>query len=150
DVGRIPAKTPQADIKCKLACVDALQKIVQGVVALDDAGEILEKYRSKLNSSGTPGTGDAFLRHLSNYRGDPNRVKKIALTKDEDGNFVDFPVTADLKKFHQDDRIFVALACAAADDPIIFNAVDSDYKEHAEALTAVGVAVHEICPHCLK
>ena len=151
DVNRDPPQTPQADVACKIACIDKLQEIVaHKIVALDEAGEILDRYRSKLNSHGMPGVGDAFLKHLSDRQGDLTHVRKFQILKNDAGDFRDYPNDQALSTFDPSDRIFVSLACVATDSPKILNAVDSDYRHHAAALAAVNVVVEEICPHCLK
>lgn len=134
-----------------MACIDALKKVVKnGIVVLDDAGEVLAKYRHYLNGRGLPGVGDAFLRHIVENQYNPRKVRRQALRRNEDGSFADFPVDASLARFDPADRIFVALACAVSDRCSILNAVDSDYSIHIKDLSSFGVEVVELCPDCLR
>lgn len=56
-------KSPQADNECISACIDALEKIVQGgVIVLDDGWKILREYQRYYRQSGQPGLGDYFIK----------------------------------------------------------------------------------------
>jgi hypothetical protein len=119
-----------------------------GVVVLDDEGEVLAKYRSKLSGRGQPGAGDAFLKFVSENQYNSAKVVRLSLPRDREGEYTDFPSDAALRTFDKSDRVFVALARRG--DGSIINAVDSDYSEHADALESAGVVVKELCPNCLK
>lgn len=151
DQARPQPKAPQADLVCRLACIRALRAVVRaGVVIIDDEGEVLALYRKYLSGSGQPGVGDAFLKHLSDHQFDRRKVRRIALTRNDDREFEEFPMDSRLRTFDRADRIFVALAVAAPENPVVLNAVDSDYDEYAEALAAEGVRVRELCRKCLR
>jgi hypothetical protein len=54
----------QADIACRLACIEKLKECVeilndkkQGYVIVDSGNEIFEEYKSYFNFRGQPGTG---------------------------------------------------------------------------------------------
>jgi hypothetical protein len=142
---------PHADDSCRLACVKALMKAVtSGVVLLDEAGELLSRYRGILNGKGQPGTGDAFLRHIYEQQYNKEKVQRVPLDKDAAGNFNSFPSDGDLVKFDRADRIYVAIVRRARGKARILNAVDSDYAYANTALTRNGVKVIELCRHCLK
>jgi hypothetical protein len=151
DPVRSEAKAPQADGVCRLACVRLLRKAAKsGVVAIDAAGEVLQAYRRHLNYRGQPGVGDAFFKHLVDHQFNHKRVRRVALPRHADRGFEAFPADSDLATFDPSDRIYVALALVAPGKPTIFNAVDSDYREHEQALRRVGVKVTELCPRCIR
>jgi hypothetical protein len=144
-------KAPQADSACRLACVQALKRVVRsGILIVDSAGEVVENYRSHLKRRGQPGIGDAFFKHVIDHQFNRRKVRRTSLTKNAQGEFETFPADTALQTFDPSDRIYVALALAAPERPHILNAVDSDYAEHKTALEAVGVRVHEICPQCIR
>jgi hypothetical protein len=152
DTIRPQPKAPQADNVCRLACVQALRSVVKsGILVIDDAGEVLENYRRHLNRRCQPGVGDAFFKHIIDHQFNRRKVRRIPMAKNAHGEFEAFPADdASLATFDHSDRIFVALALAAADHPHILNAVDSDYSEHKKALETVGVHVRELCPQCIR
>jgi hypothetical protein len=150
DVGRKIRNTPQADADCLLSCVRELRNIVKsGIVVIDDNGEILSRYHERLNRNGLGGVGNAFLKHVADRQYDRRKVRRISLQKTSSGDFVTFPSTC-LAGFDRSDRIYIAVALAAPEAPIIVNAVDSDYSHCADALTRAGVRIKELCPQCLK
>lgn len=141
---------PQADDACILASINRLEEIVKGeIVLLDEAGAVMSAYRAKLSGSGMPGTGDAFLRHLSDRQYDPSKVRIVPLEENAARVYTVFPADEALKKFDKADRKFVALAASVAGSPIV-NSVDSDYSHHSQALINAGIVVEELCPQCLK
>lgn len=146
-----PPRTPQADDACRLECVSTLTMIVKkGIVAIDDAGEVIDKYRRNLRAQGQPGTGDAFFRHVLDRQYDKRKVRRISLAKDDTREFKAFPNDVELATFDRSDRIYVSLALSAGKKARLVNAVDSDYAQHAEALARHGVNVLELCRHCLR
>ena len=151
DASRPEKKSPQADAECRQSCIRVLKLIVaKGAVVLDDAGEVMFKYRRRLSGTGQPGVGDAFLKHLSDRQYDRRKVLRISLHQSSTGEFTDFPDDPALASFDPADRIFVALARAAPSRSAILNAVDSDYQQHRRALGHAGVHVTELCPHCIR
>ena len=53
------------DARCQLTCVEKLKSLAaREVVTIDDKGLILNEYRRRLNFSGMPGVGDAFLTRI--------------------------------------------------------------------------------------
>ena len=73
---------------------------------------------------------------------------KIPITSIGGSNteFDEFPVDPALAKFDDDDRKFVAVACAHSDKPPILQAVDSGWLHFHAALQQHGVRVEELCP----
>ena len=49
-------RNTHADMACQLSCVEEIESVRQyGIVALDEAGEIMEEYGKHLNFYGMPG-----------------------------------------------------------------------------------------------
>lgn len=139
----------QADDACILASIEKLEKIVaKGVIVLDEGGEVISCYRKKLKAKGMPGTGDAFLKHLSLHQYDNSKVRLVHIEKHPTRGYEEFPAAPSLEGFDPSDRKFVALALSS--EAVIVNAVDSDYSEHRVELKKIGVQVDEICPQCIK
>jgi hypothetical protein len=127
---------------CRLAVFEFLQDVLaRGCVILDLAGEIEAEYHRYLNPKGQPGVGDRFYLEVLNSA--PGRVEKIDLPKDEQGEYEDFPGTAELAGFDRSDRKFAALA--RREGVPVANATDSDWLDHLPALTANGISVHFVC-----
>ena len=100
------------DAGCQLACVERLRSLVaREVVTIDDRGLVLEEYRRRLNFSGMPGVGDAFLKHVFNNQYRDDRVRRIPVrpSDDDQRGFEELPHNA----FDRSDRKFLAVAVAA-------------------------------------
>lgn len=142
-------KSPQATLECRLNSIEKLKEIKEkGLAIIDDCNVVINLYKKNLSGTGQPGTGDAFLKHLiENY--DPKYVIRQPLAKSQ-GQYDSFPKDIKLKKFHEDDRIFIALLKAYNKKAKILNAVDSDYNHFKNELENNGIEVEELCPNCLK
>ena len=66
---------------------------------------------------------------------------------DVEGTFSQFPTNLARVGFDRSDRKFVAVALAAPEQAIIYNALDTDWRDHRGGLLAAGVDVHGLCPH---
>lgn len=149
--GDLAPLAPQADDVCRLAVVRKLRELVRnGIAVIDDAGEVMRKYRRYLNGKGQPGVGDAFLKHIADHEYNVSKVIRVALERDGDGNYAEFPADPTLSSFDPSDRIFVALALSAPKTTTLLNAVDSDYSQHRVPREKYGVRIEELCPGNLK
>ena len=145
----------QADDACMLACIQALQKVRKNVIAIDDGDHVLSEYRGQLSMSGQPGAGNEFMYWLHQNQCNESICERVAITPDPEWGFKEFPHDNRLGRvtdplFDPDDRKYVAVALASRQSPTILNAVDSDWSEHRDALSANGVVVKELCPKCLR
>ena len=132
-----------ADASCQLTCVQRLKSVAENeVVAIDEAGSILEEYARNLRFSGMPGVGDKFFKHVFNYQYQDDRVRRVAVTpSDDDGRgFEELPENT----FDRSDRKFLAVAVVAK--AVVLNATDSDWNEQAALMNALGVKVSQLCP----
>ena len=139
----------QASEDCVETCIDELIKITEGDVqlVLDDQRRIIEEYRNKLNSGGFPGVGDAFLKWAEINWANPQQCDLVSITPvdDSETDFQEFPTDPALADFDPDDRKFIAVALAHAENPSILQAVDSAWWNFRDALRQNGVAIEFIC-----
>jgi hypothetical protein len=127
---------------CRLNAATALKTLLDsGQIIVDDAGEMMAEYQRHCNPKGQPGVGDRFFREiLMNYEG---KVQRITLTKNQNGEFVDFPNDPALAGFDPSDKKFAA-AGRQTNSPIL-NATDSDWLIFRAALAANGIEVEFVC-----
>lgn len=142
--------SPQANAACVDVCVQRLNAIAQaGGLLVDDLGLILNEYVKGLGHGGKPGAGEKFVKWAWDNQFSPEFVRKITVTRLIDGGwrcFSEFPDHESLSTFDKSDQKFVAVAIASGDNPVILNAVDSDWWNHRRALTAAGVNIDFLCP----
>lgn len=141
-------RNTHADVLCQLACVEKLEDVaIQGTVAVDAAGDILDEYHRYLCLSGKPGVGDKFFKHIFNNMHNEDRVNMVAITPSDDPrkSFEELPINS----FDRSDRKFLAVAVVAR--AVVLNATDSDWAEHGELMEALEVEIDQLCPqHALK
>jgi len=128
--------SPQADPVCVDATVDALQQVQErGLVVIDDEFRILAEYLDHFSPSVLGGAGDRFIYWLLQNQGNPDRCEQVHLTPSADPvrDFEQFPSDPRLATFDRSDQKWVAVARASRHDPVILNAVDSDWRENAVA-----------------
>ena len=140
----------QAGPQCQRNCISALRQMRQDNIILLDAGRlIIEEYRHNLNLSGQPGAGDAFFRWLWQNQANHRRCRTIEITPHSERGFAEFPVDDALAGFDPSDRKFAAVALASGASSPVWNASDTDWWQHRDALKKHGVAVHFICPELM-
>lgn len=135
-----------ASFECQLACIEFLQELhspkTQHQVFLDDRDLILEEYRTYLYHHGEPGVGDRFYKFLHDniYMG--IKVQRVCITPldDETRGFNELPPNT----IDKSDRKFLAAAKVA--NATIFNALDTDWHNHAAFIEVQGVTVEQLCP----
>ena len=140
-----------ADLNCQGASIEALREVVvSGMIVLDDQMLIFQEYRKYLNPSGQPGVGDYFMQWVWENQAVAERCEQVLLTIVANG-FEEFPTDPRLNQFDLADRIFVAVAKASKSNPVVLNAVDTDWWEHQNALKENGIQIGFLCPqHMLR
>ena len=147
--------SPQAELACVLACINALEDIThRGKIVLDKQfrgfyqSRILDEYMGKLSLSGQPGFGDAFLRWAWDNQANPERSEQVEIHfRGNDGeDYEEFPDDSALDKFDPSDRKFVAVALGSKSNPEILNAVDRDWWNYRKELERHGVRIKFLCP----
>jgi hypothetical protein len=133
---------PRPAPACRLAAVEFLQDVLaEGCVVLDLAGEIEAEYHRYLSPRGQPGVGDRF--YLAVLNSAPGRIERVALPRNPDGQYEDFPTCHGLAQFDRDDRKFAALA--RRERISVANATDSDWLVHRATLEACDISIHFVC-----
>lgn len=141
-------KSVQASPECVQTCVTRLRELTQtGRLVLDNRWLILKEYKANLRSDGQPGVGDAFLKWVLTNYSNPDRCELLPITPtdEEYTDFVEFPRSPGLSRFHSHDRKFVAVALAHPERPPILQAVDTLWWEMKAALEQAGVTVDFLC-----
>lgn len=134
---------------CIAACAERLGQINnEGVrLALDDQRRIIDEYRRNLESLDRFNIGYQFYKWVEMNWTNPERCDRISITP-VDGleiNFKEFPDDPALADFDDDDRKFIAVACAHPDSPPILQAVDGKWRNFLDVLRDKGVMVEYIC-----
>jgi hypothetical protein len=138
---------PQVTPQCRLNSSQYLRNFqVQGIIVIDNRWLILNEYKNKVNQTGQPGIGDAFLKWVLTNQANFKRCEQVGINPLKDSSFAEFPDDPELAKFDQSDRKFVAVALASIDRPPIINAVDSDWLEFYEPLVKNGIKIQFLCP----
>ena len=138
---------PDVSNDCIDACEDLLLALTndQHQLILDYTWDIVDEYQNKLNSSGQPGIGDAFLRWILVNQRNPQRCEFVQITPHPRRRYVEFPDDPALADFDPSDRKFVAAALAHGAFPPIVNATDSDWRYYQTELAAHDVQVQFLC-----
>lgn len=148
NVALVSNQASTAGPECVMACTKALQDIMGGgQVVIDDGWRIVGEYKRKLNPSGQPGPGNAFLKWLLTNYADPDRCTQIAITPldNDPEDFEQFPESLRCIGFDRSDRKFVAVAVAHSNSPPILQALDSKWWGWRENLRQAGIAVAFLC-----
>ena len=145
-----PEQIPDELTDCVLACVEAVELVVEnGSLVIDAQDEIFDEYRQQLSMSGQPGVGDRFLKWVHDNRWCFPDVDRVWISKS--GDFYDqFPDHKGLKNFDNSDRKFVAVAHAHSEKPPILQATDSKWWGWKDALGEVGITVNFLCQEYIE
>lgn len=141
-----PAAIPDELVSCVLACVEAVNHVVNnGGLVIDCGDEIFTEYRKQLSMRGQPGVGDRFMKWVHDNRWNFPDADRVTITKHGD-SYDEFPDHAGLINFDKSDRKFIAVANAHPDKPPVLQAADSKWWGWKDSLAEVGVSVHFLCP----
>ncbi len=136
-------ETTHADLACQLSCIEKLESVVEkNTIAIDSKHLILEEYQRNLSTSGQPGPGDKFLKHILVSLHQDANVMTVSVTPygDEQRGFEELPPNS----LDPSDRKFLAVAVVAK--AVILNATDSDWNEQKSLMDGLGVKVEQLCP----
>lgn len=138
---------------CVAESAKALRVVMErGHVFVDEGDRIVAEYRKNLRAKGQPGPGDAFLKWILTHEWGGQRVTRVTITP-SDGNDVSFeelPSPPDGTVYDPSDRMFLAVAAAHQEHPPILQSFDSKWWGWREALNAIGVTIHFLCPAAIK
>jgi hypothetical protein len=138
--------SPHATTECVIACIRFLRTVrSNGHLVIDDAFEIINEYKRKVNQNGQPGVGDEFLKWVLINWQNTSRCTCTSITQDSTRTYAEFPNDPSLEGFDRSDRKFVAVALAHHTHPPIANAVDSDWIKFESELLQHGVRLQQLC-----
>ena len=146
-------RSEQASEDCVATCVEKLEQINNDEVklALDRERRIIDEYQA-LEQTGRFNIGYQFYKWVEMNWTNPERCDLVEITP-VDGleiDFEKFPDDSALKKFDEDDRKFIAVACAHRDRPPILQAVDGKWRDFLDALHQNGVTVEYLCEDVMQ
>lgn len=145
-----PAKIPEELKPCVLACVEAVEHVVNRRCLVIDAGnEIFDEYRRQLSLKGQPGVGDHFMKWVHDNQWNLPHADRVAITRNG-SSYDEFPSHPDLTHFDNSDRKFIAVANAHPAKPPILQATDSKWWGWSDALALAGITVCFLCPDYSK
>ena len=140
-----------ADEACQLACVQTLNRIFKGDIAvvIDAEGEAYKEYRNNMHPNPKGGLAGQFLMYLLDHQHNPTRFYRVKLRKDVDGQYEDYPDDEALLEFDRSDRKWVAMAIRFKEDsqkdaPIV-NAADRDWRIFQSQLEKCDVQLEFLC-----
>lgn len=146
------AANPGAPARCVSASAKALAAVMKrGRVFVDAEGQIVAEYRANLRATGQPGPGDAFLKWLLTHEWGAERVTRVPITArvgDEQG-FDELPPPPAGTVYDPSDQKFLAVAAAHPERPPILQSFDSKWWGWRDALSAISVRVHFLCPEAI-
>ncbi|MGE4192450.1 MAG: hypothetical protein AB7E51_03605 [Pseudodesulfovibrio sp.] len=141
-----PGDIPQELAGCVLACVEAVEHVIEKRGLVIDAGdEIFAEYLHQLSLKGGPGMGDRFMKWVHDNRWTLPDSDRVSISQNGD-SYDEFPVHEGLNDFDRSDRKFVAVANAHANKPPILQATDCKWWGWKDALAEVGIIVEFLCP----
>lgn len=141
---------------CALSCIDILKEIRENHTVVVDSvqgnSRILDEYQRHNSHRGQPGVGDAFFKWLWDNQIVTAHCERVRITPlpDDPDSYEEFPPDPGLQGFDRADRKFVAVALASESDPVVLNAVDSDWLEFRERLEGHGVSIRFLCPDSIS
>ncbi len=146
-------KHDRATVKCRRACEIFVKLVLNGkiCVVIDDNRTAYTEYRNNMYPDPNPSSGLAsnFLMHIIQNYGNAERVLRIPLVREENGEYVEWPRDPNLADFDPDDRKWVALARAFRQEtgqsaPITY-AIERDWDDYRAALIRHGVELDHLC-----
>ncbi|MEJ7594367.1 MAG: hypothetical protein WKF77_22760 [Planctomycetaceae bacterium] len=133
------------ELPCILACVNAVEFVVEnGGMVIDAGDELFHEYRTNLKLKGQPGVGDKFVKWVHDHRWGFPPEDRVPITRTGD-TYAEFPDHEGLKDFDRSDQKFVAVANAHPDKPPILEATDSKWWGWKDSLAEVGITVIFLC-----
>jgi len=136
-----PAGGPNIDCAAKAAAM--LLEAQRRHVLLEDKSDLcLAEYKRYCSFAGQPGAGDRFFAWYIRTRWTPSKIDRIDIGPDEAAATSHLPIG--LHALDRSDHKWVAVYLNGSGDAL-YNAVDSDWREHTAALKTAGVNVVELC-----
>ena len=115
-------------------------------LALDRERRIIDEYQ-RLERLDRFSMGFQFYRWVERNWANSERCDLVEINPVDglENEFEKFPDDSELADFDDDDRKFIAVACAHEDHPPILQAVDSKWRDFLDVLRENEVTVEYIC-----
>lgn len=142
-----------ATVQCQLNCADFIDLLLEGAfcLVLDLGEEAFAEYSGNIHLDPPDASlASQFLWYILDNLGYPERIHRISLQVQDDGEYTAWPRDSELANFDLADRKWVALARAFRQEtgqyaPITY-AIERDWDKHRNALTRHGVELDYLCP----
>ena len=135
-------KSPQATQQCVLNCVSFIERLKNShKLILDSRSKILQEYTNKLSSRREDSLSREFFRWVMSIHADPAYCEKVNICPNRQRGFDEFPTDNKLRRFHWDDRKYIAVAIAHSEKPEIAQAVDNKWRPFERDLRRHGVRI---------
>jgi hypothetical protein len=137
-----------ASLACSAACARQLLETANKDVLLDDTANLIwAEYKRYCNFSGQPGPGDRFFLWFVQNRWTPERVARVDVGAGEED--IEAHVPNELLGFDRSDRRWIVTYLKGGGEAL-YNALDSDWSENAQAISDAGIEVVELCKQDLR
>lgn len=138
---------------CIRDCVRALRAARDQLIVLDTRDLILRKYLKHLKPLRREWEGSEFLIWLMDNQFKAERCERVKITPLETG-FAEVPLElrvpdAANQIFDLDDHIWLAVAKASVNNPVILNATDTDWHHWCDRLEGHGFQIQFLCPELM-
>ena len=137
-----PNKCSSDKLEIQKKCIDYIYNLTKGKtkLVLDMGYEIFNEYINNVEKN--TNIGDIFLKWLYSYIAKIDMSNFLMLEKDDNKEFVSFPINEDTKNFDPSDRKFVALANIHPEKPPIIEGTDAKWWGYKEAFLKYGIKIH--------
>lgn len=138
----LPQECRDEELDMQKACMEYVREFTknpESKLVLDFDYEILKEYQDNIPSDTE--MGRIFFKWLYNYLGSMDFEDWVKLEKDENGNYMMFPLETRTKDFDLSDRKFVALSRAHMEHPPIIEAADGKWLGFREVFEQYGVHI---------
>ena len=147
------APDPHTNDACIRSCIQALREARDQLIVLDDREMILQKYFRQLRPMRRESEGSEFLIWLRENQFNSGHCERVTITPLET-SFAEVPLVLRVPNaanqiFDLDDHIWLAVAKASANNPVILNATDTDWHHWRDRLEGHGFQVRFLCPELM-
>jgi hypothetical protein len=135
-------KSPQATKQCRLNCIVFLEKLINNnKIALDSRKKILSEYTHHLSTKKQPCVSSDFYKWVVDNYSNSLKCELVDIRINRQRGFDEFPDDKRLKRFHADDRKYIAVSIAHKEHPEVVQAVDKQWRQYEKILAAYKVKV---------
>lgn len=135
--------------ECRLKCVRFIRRVLtEGIIYIDDAGEISGQYRNNLRNCNRDSLGFQFLEMFT-AKLNVERIKQVRIDRSSHGIYLEVPSEISDSGFDLDDTMFIAVAVAVERDygeiPTVHTATDTGWLPFMKEFQDHSIDVDFIC-----